>query len=545
MIGRCLRHRAPVLWLLLPLMGGVIAGKILPWSCPVGWLLGGAFAAAGIAVWFSNHARIWSIGLCLAVFLSGAAAYELRRARIDSWDSLPPREARLTLRIERVFPPLPDGKKVSGLATITEADTHLRELIGQRLYFSLGKKIREPEPARSSEIVVTGLLETLPREAPLATFEGFLTASGLNFQLTRGRVHDVSREAGTYALFCERMLERFGAILSHGLERQPALAGALRAMLLGQQHELGEEQTLQFRQSGTMHLFAISGLHIVVIAVALHGTLALLRLPRVAQVAIGLVALWLYVDITGGSPSAVRAFFMIALTHAALVLRLPVNPIATLSSAALVSLILDPMELFSASFQMSYGIVAALLLLGLPLTERWTERWPLFRDLPKATWRWHHHARDHIWRWLLGAVALGVSTTLISTVCGVVFFQLFTPGGLLANLVLIPVSSLVILGGFLSLLCGLAGLTPLCALFNHAAALVLAFMEWSIAWLLKIPGFFLHVEFLSTWAGLAVFGMVLASMVYGYSRQWTPKRGGFWPPFALTALALVLIARFG
>lgn len=544
MIARCLRHRAPVLWLLLPFMGGVIAGRLMPWSLSVGWLLGGAVVSSGVAFRLLKNKTTWSVGLSLAVFLSGTASYELRRARLESWDQLPPREARLTLRIERTFPPPCDGKKFTGLATVTDTDPHLRELTGQRLYFSLSKKPTEAAPLRSAEIDVVGLLETLPREAPLGTFEGFLTNSGLNFQLTRGRVIAVSAGASEYAKFCERTLARFGAILSRGLEKQPALAGALRAMLLGQQHELGEEQTLQFRQSGTMHLFAISGLHIVVIAVALHSALALLRLPRLGQVIIGLVALWLYVDITGGSPSAVRAFFMIAVVHAALVLRWPVNPVAALSLAALVCLLIDPMQLFSASFQMSYGIVATLLLLGLPLAESWTEKLALFRDLPKATWIWHHHLRDYLWRGLLNAVALGLATTLVSTVCGVVFFQLFTPGGLLANLVLIPVSSLVILGGFLSLLCGIAGLTPLCVLFNHAAALVLAIMEWSIAWLLRIPGFFWQVEFVATWAGLAVFSGVIALSLYGYSRQWAWRSGGFLPPFALTLLALVLMTRF-
>jgi competence protein ComEC len=545
MIARCLRHRAPVLWLLLPFMGGVISGKTIPVSWPVSWLLGGAVVAGALAVWRASNRHVWACALIAAVFLSGLAAYEMRRARLDAWETLPPREARVTLEIERVFPPMPDGKKVSGLARVTDAEPHLRDLIGQRLYFSLAKKIAEPTPSRSAEISVVGLLETLPHDAPLATFEGFLTSAGLNFRLTRGRVLALTRRAGVYAQFCERTLAHFGEILSRGLERQPALAGSLRAMMLGQKQELSEEQKTQFQLSGTMHLFAISGLHIVVIAVALHGVLALARLPRAGQFIIGLIALWLYVDITGASPSAVRAFLMIALTHATLVFRWPVNPVATLSFAAFFTIVMDPMQLFSASFILSYGIVAALILLGLPLAESWMEKHALFRDLPKATWTWHHHARDRAWRGLLSALALGLATTLVSTVCGVVFFQLFTPGGLLANLLLIPVSSLVILGGFISLLCGLCGLGAACTLFNHAAALVLAFMEYCIALLLKIPGFFWKVEFIAPWVGFAVLFAVLGAITHGYARRWERRAGGYWAPFAVTLLALVLITRFG
>ena len=547
MIARCLRHRAPVLWLLLPFTGGLIAGKISSTALPVSWLLGGAVVAGGLAV---GHARKANIGIalvCVAMVFSGAAAYEIQRARLVEWESLPPREARITLRVERTFAPSPDGKRVSGLGCVVATETHLSDLLGQRLYFSLARKAGErtaPLPVRSEEIAVTGLLERLPRSAELNTFDGYLTASGLNFRLTRGRLSNTQREASAYALFCERTLARFGEILSRGLERHPELAGVLRAMMLGQKKELEAEQTQRFLQSGTMHLFAISGLHIAVIAVALHGLLALVGLPRVAQLVIGLVALWLYVDITGASPSAVRAFIMIALVHAAFALRLPINPVATLAAAAMFTLVLDPMELFSASFQMSYGIVAALLLLGLPLAEYWTERWALFRDLPKATWSWRHRAVDWAWRGSLSTVALGLSATLVSTVSGMLFFQLFTPGGLLANLLLIPVSSLVILGGLASLIGGLVGLSALSVLFNHAAALVLLIIDWVIVLLLKIPGMFWAVSFSSSTAGFLVLGALFAAMFYGYTREWTTRRGGFWPPFVLCALALVFAAQW-
>ena len=81
--------------------------------------------------------------------------------------------------------------------------------------------------------------------------------------------------------------------------------------------------------SGTMHLFAISGLHIGVIAVGLQAVLALLRLPRWVQFVLGVAALWLFVDITGASPSAVRAFVMVIFLQAAFLLRRPGNPLAS------------------------------------------------------------------------------------------------------------------------------------------------------------------------------------------------------------------------
>jgi len=475
----------------------------------------------------------------------GAGYYELRRARIDAWDHLPPREARLTLRVERTFARSPDGKRCSGLARILQADVHLGELAGQRLYFSLAQSAGEEPPIRSTEISVIGVLQTLPRGAPVDTFEGYLANMGMNFRLNRGRILEQLSAPTKYRQFCTHTQQRLANILSYGLEKHPDLAAVSRAMMLGLQQELSEEQNQWFMRSGTMHLFSISGLHIAVIALALEGLLGLLRLPRMLRFAVAAILLWLYVDITGTAPSAVRAYLMVVLLQASFVLRLPVNPIATLSFAALGALVIDPMQLFSASFQMSYGIVAALLLLGLPLGEFWTERWQLFRLLPKSTWAWWQRALDWSQRAFLSVLAIGLSTCLVSTISGVIYFRLFTPGSLVANLVLIPLGSLVILSGFVSLLCGLAKLGWLCATFNHASALVLLGCERGIDYFLKLPGVFWPAHFTTLSVGFSTFGALLAALLWGYATRWERKRGGVWPPFAIVVLVLVFGVKFG
>jgi competence protein ComEC len=543
-LPRCLRHRAPVLWLLLPFIGGLVIGRIAPGLPAPIWLLTAALVLLGAALFFSTRSLAWATGLVLGLTLAGAGYYELRRNRLAVWDALPPREAKLTLQVERTFTPSPDGKRVSGLACITQADAHLNDLVGQRLYFSLARRPGETVPIRSSEISVVGVLQTLPYQAPAGSFEGYLTNQGLNFRLNRGRVLAQMAPPTVYRKFCDSARDRLASFLSLGLEKHPDLASVSRAMLLGLQQELSEEQNQWFMRSGTMHLFSISGLHIAVIALAIEGLLGLFRLPRVSRFILSAILLWLYVDITGTASSAVRAYLMVMLLQASFVLRLPVNTVATLGFAALGALIIDPMQLFTASFQMSYGIVAALLLLGLPLGEFWCARWQLFRLLPKATWSWWQRALDHTQRWLLSVFAIGFSTALVSTISGVIYFGLFTPGSLLANLVLIPVGSLAILSGFISMLCGLAGLSTLCSLFNHASALVLLGSERGIDYFLRVPGMFSAAQFTTAWAGFVAFGLLLTTLFWGYATRWENKRGGVWPPFAITLLALVFAVKY-
>jgi competence protein ComEC len=548
-----LRYRAPVLWLLLPWIAGVASARIFPGAVPVGWLLPCAAALAGVSAWCAFAGTTRAIvargglaALVAAMLLGGAAAYEIHRGRLAVWETLPPREARLVLRVERAYTPNPKYKTVSGIARVVSADPHLRELAGQRLYYSLRPADgRLRLLARTTEIRVTGVLQPLPRNAAPDTFDGHLASVGANFKLTRGRIHEETRGPSAFAAFCERARLRFEAQLGRGIaEKRPELAGVLRAMLLGQRRDLQEDQITMYLRTGTMHLFAISGLHIGVIALGIAGLLAVMRLPRWARFGAGAGALWLFVQITGATPSAVRAFWMIVLLQLSFGLRVPVNPLATLAFAALVSLVAHPLQLFSASFQMSYGIVGGLLLFGVPLGARWQARWQLFADLPKVTWTWWQRWEEKAQRALLGALGIGVASSLVSAICGVIYFGLFTPGALLANLVLIPLASVALLGGFLSLLTGLCGLGWAGALFNHAAALVLLGMQKLLEWFLLIPGIFWPGKFTPVWTGYAALACLLASFLFGYAHRWRWSRGGFLAPVAVVVVVLAVCVQF-
>ena len=545
MLSRSLGHRAPLLWLVLPYAAGLAAART-GWAPSVTVSLTLAclnLIFAGLAA--GRRPALWAMAMGTVLFLAGSAHYVQHRARLPAWQSLPPREVQLVLRVDRTFTPT-DPRRFTGIGTVTASDRHLHDLRGQRLYFSLRLPPDAARPVRSSELRVLGVLELLPDHPPADSFDAYLADAGLNFRLTRGQVQATVRPAAAYYQFCAGVAARFRRTLGLGIaERHPTLAGLLRAMMLGETHELSEGQRQLFMQSGTMHLFAISGLNIGVIAGALQALLLLLRLPNVIRLVISLVLLWLFVDITGASASAVRAFIMAAFLQAAFVLRQPASPLAALTGSAWCVLLLAPQQLFSASFQMSYGIVAALLLLGLPLGDAWQARWTPFALLPKALWRWWHRWIDWSWHWLTTAVAIGVASTLVSLLTGVKFFQLITPGALLANLVLIPGAMLTTLGGFASLAVGLAGMDRLAVLFNHAAALTLLAIEWLVRMSVQMPGSYLPAHFVHPRIGSAALAALLGAMLYGYARRWTPPGGSWWPPFVITALTLIFGVKFG
>jgi competence protein ComEC len=544
MTSRCLGHRAPLLWLLLPLVAGISLGRLVDATPATAWLFMGALVAALSAMFLVKRNRIaWAAALGAAMLLAGMADYARRARRLPGWDHLPPREARLCLCVERVFAAV-NPTRTSGLAVIVSADSPVEELAGQRVYFSLARPAGITPLVRSAAVSAAGLVQAVPRHPAAGSFDEYLANTGLGFKFTRGRLLTGGKPAGAYYRFCAQAQEKFSTILGAGIAaKRPELAGILRAMMLSQKHELNNGQKELFMQSGTMHFFAISGLHIGVIGSVLQAWLTLLRLPRRVRFVVGAALLWLFVDIAGASPSAGRALVMVIFMQSAFVLRWPGNPLAALAASAFVVLLAQPMQLFTASFQMSYGVVATLLLLGLPLGERFRERWKLFPHLPKVSLTWWQRVAVALLDKIFAAVGLGVATALVAAVTGIAFFRLFTPGALPANLVLIPLASFAILAGCISLLCGLAGLLWASVLFNHAAGLILALIQWLIGAFAKVPGAYWPAEFKAPWWADVVLAALLGACLAGYAAKW--RHGTLWTPFALVAAAMIFVVKFG
>jgi competence protein ComEC len=251
------------------------------------------------------------------------------------------------------------------------------------------------------------------------------------------------------------------------------------------------------------------------------------------------------VQITGASSPAVRSFLMIAFLAAYQNLRLPGNPLAALVAAALATLLLDPLQLFSTGFQMSYTVVIALVAMARPLGEKWLAAWQPFALLPKVSWRWYHHEIERGGRWVLRTLAACWVAFLASTPSGIGYFGLFSPGSLLANLVIIPLSGIALWAGFVSLVAGLAGLLPLSALSNLVAALTIVVMDWLLRHGTGVPGMWFNAHYRAEW--LAPVSLVLLTAVFlaGAAGRWAPRYGGYWPPVVAVVLLVILGVKFG
>lgn len=539
--------RAPLLWLLLPFAGGLAVSGILPPApAQLPWAAGAALlalAGAGLGLSRRTPGGRWAAeaGLLAALFLAGWAWLPLRSPAPAAWTG-PPREVDVVLAIEQLYAPAPGRKTFSGLAQVVRAEGPAAVLAGQRVHFAALRRV-SVTPEVTGHYAYRGVVEALPPAGPGDRgFDRHLSSLGIGVRLGRGQLGAEQRAPQGFRRFCARAQRHLASLLQHGLGRHPEVVSVYQAMLLGEKAVLSAEQQTAFMRSGVFHIFSVSGLHVGVIAGAILAVLGVLRVPRRVGSVAGLAVLWLYVQVTGASTPAERAFLMIAFFVSSRVFRLPGNPLAALAGAALTTLLIEPRQLFTTGFQMSYTVVTALVVLGGPLADAWRAAWKPWRFLPEADW----NPAQRFTRWLgghvLAAAAITWAACLASTPSSIANFGLFSPGALAGNLLIVPLASFALVAGFVSLLLGLVGLLPGCLLVNHAAALLILAMDGLVRHGTALPGVYFPARFAEPWMGPASVALMTAVLLLAGARR-GPHR--YWWPAAALGAVLILGVNFG
>jgi competence protein ComEC len=273
--------------------------------------------------------------------------------------------------------------------------------------------------------------------------------------------------------------------LSTGSE---TFAQIIAAMSLGIRESNPEEMEDHFRLSGTMHLFAVSGLHVAVVSGLLLGIAALARVPRRLALIVMIPVLLFYGVLTGLSPSAMRAAVMLSLVLLGVVLREQTRILNSLGLAGIILLAVDPQEIFLPGFQLSFAVIGGLALAARPLGE-WVAR-PFLVDpfIPRTLLTTKQRWQEKAVQGLAGSCAVSVVAWFSSAGLLLWHFQSLTPIGLIANLFLIPLASGIISLAVTSLLCFGAHLTWVSAILNQINVVMAACLTALAQWFAEVPG---------------------------------------------------------
>jgi competence protein ComEC len=255
--------------------------------------------------------------------------------------------------------------------------------------------------------------------------------------------------------------------LCRDLENSPEVEGFLSGIVLGIRHETPEDIEEPFQQTGTIHLFAVAGLHVGIVAALLWMVATVARMSRKCAAGFIIPSLFFYAAITGLHVPSLRAAVMASVLVGGLFFERKVFVLNSLAAAAFFLLTWNTNELFSTGFQLSFAVVAAIILLADPLfrvMQRWLGADPFLpRSLLRGPRRWIHT----ILEWLCRGASVSLAAWIGSLPLILWYFHLVTPISLFANLVVVPIAFFVLAIALLSLLS-----TPLFAglaiVFNNA-----------------------------------------------------------------------------
>jgi competence protein ComEC len=410
------RHVTPALVVFLVLLGCCLAlpsaGRL--WQ----WLLFAAFlpAAAGIVFLRASSTALHRAGLFALCACAGLSLGALS-------------SARLALAALAAFLPAP-AADISEFSGTLSQDSSLSQkgvtVLRLALHAAASDRRGVRSSARGSVLVflegdyrfATG--EALVVRAPLAVTE---RSAGEQFlaRVERGDVHRQGFAGNVWALRSEmrQWLHRAAARVGY------PVSALLEALLIGSREDVPPDLYDGFKKTGSLHILALSGLHVTVIYGIIAGLLGFVR-KVVLKFIIAVAILVFYQCLAGFLPSLLRATVMILVGGTALLLDRDAEPLNLLCISGVVILAADPFQAFSLSFQLSYLALAGILVLG-PLVRRPLEAW--------------------VPRFILLPLAMSIGAQLATLPLVLARFGVYYPSGLVAGLLLVPLTTALLWAG--------------------------------------------------------------------------------------------------
>ncbi len=244
-------------------------------------------------------------------------------------------------------------------------------------------------------------------------------------------------------LRCREILEEF---------LSPSGAPLAAALLLGVRDQLDAQTLEPFLQTGTVHLLAISGLHLGMLVYVLFLVARLGWVRRRHALWLAMLLVVPYAILTAGQPPVVRAAMLAVGASLARLLGRPFSHWNLLGAGALLVLVLNPLHLFQAGVQLSFLAVATLLATTRPAWTRHSSD-PLEQLIEQSRPSWQRRLRA-FGRQALADVWTGLMVWLVTLPLVVYCFHRASPVAIVANpLLWFPIAG-ALCSGFLLLFTG-------------------------------------------------------------------------------------------
>ncbi len=470
----------PALRTLVPYLLGVLIAGFLPiplfwiWLIALICLIGGV----GFAYLWTADVRTARIGW---VFLLGAiCACGMFRLKVVLTSPIPPDlyDQPVHFSGEMTYQPERGERWEAGYANGTLRLVGNRDLVVDA---KLLIRFREPIPLRyGDQIDVEGVLRRPNGQRNPGGFDyrSYLARRGvfgILYPQWEPEIVPTGQSGFPLLRWTEQLRRRVEAVIDTAYRENKTHAQVLKGMLLGLRSELSPDILDAFRNSGSIHILAVSGLHVGLIAAVCFFGFSLLRLPRKATDLLTIAAVVLYACLVGFRPSVFRASLMAVIYLISRLIERDRDLFNLLAFAALVLLLINPAQLWDIGFQLSFAAVASIVYLapkwesfiarvvGLDRTDSTVDSDRVPR--PRSVWG------RAAW-WLVMGFGVTLSAQVGTTLIGAWHFHRVYPIGLLAGLFTVGLAALLVNITLVSVLLGLIWL-PLTIPFVYANHFIL------------------------------------------------------------------------
>lgn len=447
--------RSPLLWILLPQMAAYTLCEcgfaLPPKSCVVAGIIALILSAASFLGEFSSkHFKgkfkdVWLFCLPISVFFLGGAWWSVNAPEKVDWGNYPETEVVAELRIETPFRSA--GKSWSGIARVESVPDDCAALKNARIFYQFRKSETSSTPLEGMRLRLRGLAHDISEDSWFSEdFREFLRSRQVSVRIGNSDSVEFLKSgisALTTAWFAQQKADLIQKLVDSKSSREREQR-ILAALLLGEQKLIPPDQEKDFMLTGTMHIFAVSGLHISFFAVLCFWIFSKIRFPYLIAASLTLVITWFYVQLTGAAPSAMRAWMMVVFLLAARIFGRTSHPLNALVLAASVALWENPSLLNFLGFQLSYGVVASIFLYGIPLTEALNSRLQFFKYIPQANLSYFRRFARWSNEKLIGLFSVSLGTFFAGAAFISGSFEIFTPIAILVNLILVPCTGILL-----------------------------------------------------------------------------------------------------
>jgi competence protein ComEC len=296
--------------------------------------------------------------------------------------------------------------------------------------------------------------------------------------------------------------------ISEAFPDDPEINAVLQALLLGDLSDLTDPVMTRFARTGLVHIFAISGLHIGMLAGLLWTVFRWSQVPYRLRAWVVLPVLLMFVLFSGMGASSLRALIMLGCLWAAPFWYRRLDISQAFALAVCVLILLSPGQVADVGFQYSFLLVAGLLIFA-PKMTGW-----LSSHLEADPWAPPDPGRSLryriLWQPLVQSVSASALCVMIATPITAFYFHLFSPVGILGNLLAVPLVFLVLLTGFPMLVLDLVSVPGVEWLWEIPGELASGLLRWTF-WLDSLEYGWFWVRAPETWMTVGVYLCLFAA----------------------------------